>query len=140
VEEHPAFQRKLRDMLVRYSLLMQTPEKLKRAIDTTPVWKPIVEGMKNLEKGGRLVINAIRKEAVDQEALLGLDYARDLWLEKEIKSVANVTRQDIAEFLPLAAEIPIKPEFQEYGPEEANKALLELKQGKIRGAKVLRIA
>jgi propanol-preferring alcohol dehydrogenase len=64
----------------------------------------------------------------------------DLWLEKEIKSVANVTRQDIAEFLPLAAEIPIKPEFQEYGLEEANKALLELKRGKIRGAKVLRIA
>lgn len=118
----------------------ETPEKLKRAIDTTPVWKPIVEGLKNLEKGGRLVINAIRKEAVDQEALSGLDYARDLWLEKEIKSVANVTRKDIAEFLPLAAEIPIKPEFQEYGLEEANKALLELKQGKIRGAKVLRIA
>jgi propanol-preferring alcohol dehydrogenase len=77
---------------------------------------------------------------VDQDALLGIDYARHLWLEKEIKSVANVTSQDIAEFLALAAEIPIKPEYQEYSLEEANKALLELKQGKIRGAKVLRIA
>ncbi|MFZ5453654.1 MAG: zinc-dependent alcohol dehydrogenase family protein [Thermodesulfobacteriota bacterium] len=115
------------------------PEKLHRAIDTTPVWRPIVEGLKNLEKGGRLVINAIRKEEADKEALLKIDYARHLWLEKEIKSVANVCRQDVAEFLELAAQIPIKPEFQEYGLEEANKALVELKERKIRGAKVLRI-
>jgi propanol-preferring alcohol dehydrogenase len=118
----------------------ETPERLMRAIDTTPVWKPIVDCLKNLERGGRLVINAIRKESVDQKVLLDIDYARDLWLEKEIKSVANVTRKDIADFLPLAAAIPIKPEHQEYGLEEANQALLELKQGKIRGAKVLRIA
>jgi propanol-preferring alcohol dehydrogenase len=118
----------------------ETPEKLQRAIDTTPVWQPIVEALKNLEKGGRLVINAIRKEEVDKKALLTIDYARHLWLEKEIKSVANVSRQDVAEFLELAAQIPIKPEFKEYGLEEANKALVELKERKIRGAKVLRIA
>ena len=118
----------------------ETPEKLQRAIDTTPVWQPIVEALKNLDKGGRLVINAIRKEEADKEALLKIDYARHLWLEKEIKSVANVSRQDVAEFLELAAQIPIKPEFQEYGLEEANKALVELKERRIRGAKVLRIA
>jgi alcohol dehydrogenase, propanol-preferring len=118
----------------------EPPGKLRRAIDTTPVWKPIVDCLKNLERGGTLVINAIRKESVDQKVWLDIDYARDLWLEKEIKSVANVARLDIAEFLTLAAEIPIKPEHQEYGLEEANQALLELKQGKIRGAKVLRIA
>ena len=117
----------------------EPPEKLRRAIDTTPVWGPIVEGLKHLEKGGRLVINAIRKEEADKEALLKIDYARHLWLEKEIKSVANVSRQDVAEFLELAAQIPLKPEFQEYGLEEANKALMELKERKIRGAKVLRI-
>ncbi|MDD2903906.1 MAG: zinc-dependent alcohol dehydrogenase family protein [Syntrophales bacterium] len=117
----------------------QPPEKLQRAIDTTPVWRPIIEGLQNLDKGGRLVINAIRKEKVDQEALLKIDYARHLWLEKEIKSVANVSRQDVAEFLELAAQIPIKPEFQEYALEEANQALVELKERKIRGAKVLRI-
>jgi len=115
------------------------PEKLHSAIDTTPVWKPIVEGLKNLEKGGKLVINAIRKEEIDKEALLALDYPGHLWLEKEIKSVANVARRDIGEFLELAAEIPIKPEVQEYGLEDANKALVELKERKIRGAKVLRI-
>jgi len=106
-------------------------------IDTTPVWKPIVEALKNLECGGRLVINAIRKEEVDKEYLMKLDYPIHLWLEKEIKSVANVTRRDVSEFLKLAAEIPIKPEVQEFPLEEANKALVELKEGRIRGAKVL---
>jgi len=114
-------------------------EKLPAAIDTTPAWRPVVEGLKNLERGGRLVINAIRKEEADKESLLKLDYPRHLWLEKEIKSVANVTRADVREFLQIAAEIPIKPEVQEFRLEEANKALVELKERKTRGAKVLRI-
>jgi len=117
----------------------ESPEKLDCIIDTTPVWKPIVEALKNLEGGGRLVINAIRKEDVDKEYLVKLDYPTHLWLEKEIKSVANVERRDISEFLELAATIPIKPEVEEFTLEEANKALLELKGRKIRGAKVLRI-
>jgi len=62
-----------------------------------------------------------------------------LWMEKEIKSVANVTRQDVREFLQLAVEAQIKPEFQEYELKDANRALLDLKQGKIRGTKVLKI-
>jgi len=117
----------------------ESPEKLDCIIDTTPVWKPVIEAMKNLDRGGRLVINAIRKEEVDKEYLLKLDYPTHLWLEKEIKSVANVARRDVAEFLGLAAEIPIKPEFQEYSLDEANQALGELKARKIRGAKVLKI-
>lgn len=88
---------------------------------------------------GRLVINAIRKEEVDKEYLLRLDYPTHLWLEKEIKSVANVSRRDVSEFLALAAEMRIKPEVQEFALEEANKALVELKTRRIRGAKVLRI-
>ena len=115
----------------------ECPEKLQAAIDTTPAWKPIVEALKNLEPGGRLVVNAIRKEEADKHALLKLDYPRHLWLEKEIKSVANVARKDVEEFLALAAAIPIRPEVQEYKLEEANTALLELKERKIRGAKVL---
>jgi propanol-preferring alcohol dehydrogenase len=114
-----------------------SPEKLDCIIDTTPVWKPVVEALKNLRGGGRLIINAIRKEDVDEEYLLKLDYPIHLWLEKEIKSVANVARSDISEFLQLAAQIPIRPEVQEFGLEEANKALAELKDRKIRGAKVL---
>ncbi|MEW6686767.1 MAG: zinc-dependent alcohol dehydrogenase family protein [Candidatus Edwardsbacteria bacterium] len=117
----------------------ESPERLSCAIDTTPVWTPIVEALKNLERGGRLIINAIRKEEVDKDSLLKLDYPHHLWFEKEIKSVANVTRSDVSEFLQLAAEIPIRPEVQEFKLEEANKALVELKERKIRGAKVLRI-
>jgi propanol-preferring alcohol dehydrogenase len=115
------------------------PEGLDAIIDTTPVWGPIGEAMKRLKPGGRLVINAIRKEEADKQVLLNLDYPSQLWMEKEIKSVANVTRADVREFLELAAEANIKPEYQEYDLEEANQALFEMKQGKIRGAKVLRL-
>jgi propanol-preferring alcohol dehydrogenase len=115
------------------------PEVLDAVIDTTPVWAPDLEGLKRLKPGGRLVINAIRKQETDKESLLKLDYPSQLWMEKEIKSVANVTRQDVREFLHLAAEAKITPEIQEYELNDANRALLELKQGRIRGAKVLRV-
>lgn len=116
------------------------PEKMQAIIDTTPVWKPVVASLANLAPGGRLVINAIRKESSDLESLLQLDYPKHLWLEKEIKSVANVTRTDVAELLDLAAESGIKPDVEIYPMEEANRALRELKTGKIRGAKVLQIS
>jgi alcohol dehydrogenase, propanol-preferring len=116
------------------------PEKLHAIIDTTPAWKPVVEALKHLVPGGRLVINAIRKEESDKDELLFLDYPAHLWLEKEIKSVANVARRDISEFLALAARIPLRPAVEEYPLMEANRALAELREGKIRGAKVLRIA
>jgi propanol-preferring alcohol dehydrogenase len=116
-----------------------SPQKLDAIIDTTPVWKPVVEALRNLDNGGRLVVNAIRKEDVDKETLLKLDYPSHLWMEKEIKSVANVTRQDVREFLELSVEAGIRPDVQEYALEDANQALLELRQGKIRGAKVLKI-
>jgi alcohol dehydrogenase, propanol-preferring len=118
----------------------ESPKKLNAIIDTTPVWKTIVEALKNLEPAGRLIINAIRKEDRDKNYLMQLDYGDHLWLEKEIKSVANVTHRDIEEFLTLAARIPIIPEVQEYPLNAANRALIELKEGKIRGAKVLRIS
>jgi len=117
-----------------------SPQKLDAIIDTTPVWKPVVEALRNLGNGGRLVVNAIRKEDVDKEYLLKLDYQSHLWMEKEIKSVANVTREDVREFLVLAAKSNIRPEYQEYPLEDCNQALVELRQGKIRGAKVLRIS
>jgi propanol-preferring alcohol dehydrogenase len=113
------------------------PEGLDAVIDTTPVWGPDLEALKRLKPGGRLVINAIRKQDTDQQVLSTLDYPWQLWMEKEIKSVANVTRADVREFLQLAAEAGIKPEFQEYELKDANQALLEMKQGKIRGTKVL---
>lgn len=116
------------------------PSALDAVIDATPVWGPDMEALKRLKPGGRLVINAIRKQDADREVLSTLDYPSQLWMEKEIKSAANVTRADVREFLQLAAEAGIKPEFQEYELKDANLALNELKQGKIRGAKVLRVS
>jgi alcohol dehydrogenase, propanol-preferring len=115
------------------------PVKLKAIIDTTPVWKTIVAAMDNLEPGGRLVINAIRKEESDKDELLSMDYGRHLWLEKEIKSVANVTRKDVEEFLKLAFEYTIKPEVEIFAFDDALKALKEIKEKKIKGAKVIKI-
>lgn len=113
------------------------PQQLHCIIDTTPAWKPIIKALENLKPGGRLVINAIRKEETDKDLLLHLQYPEHLWLEKEIKSVANITRQDVEEFLLLASLIPIQPEVQLYPLAGANLALTELKKGHIRGAKVL---
>ena len=116
------------------------PQLMAAVIDTTPAWKPVVSALRYLAPGGRLVINAIRKEVHDNDLLAELDYPSQLWLEKEIKSVANVTRFDVREFLRLAAEIPIHPVYEEYALEDANRPLMELKQRKIRGAKVLRVS
>jgi propanol-preferring alcohol dehydrogenase len=113
------------------------PLELDTVIDTTPVWKPDLEALKRLRPGGRLVINAIRKEDADKPLLATLDYPSQLWMEKEIKSVANVTRGDVREFLSLASLAGIRPEYQEYELTHANRTLLEMKQGKIHGAKVL---
>ena len=116
------------------------PGMLDAVIDTTPAWKPVVEAMNHLRPGGRLVINAIRKENRDKDYLLKLNYHEHLWMEKEIKSVANVARNDVSEFIKLAAQIPIIPEIEEYPLESANEALMELKERKIRGAKVLNLS
>jgi propanol-preferring alcohol dehydrogenase len=117
----------------------RSPDRLHAIIDTTPAWKPVVEALVNLRPGGRLVINAIRKEDADKDSLLKLSYNDHLWLEREIKTVANITQFDIREFLPLAADIPLHPEVTTYRLEDANRALVELKRGRVKGAKVLLI-
>jgi propanol-preferring alcohol dehydrogenase len=109
--------------------------KLDCAIDFTPVGETVPNALRVLEKGGRLVLAVIRK----RNPIPPLDYAQLLWDEKEIKSVANVTRKNARDFLPLAAEIPIIPEVQEFKLEEANEDLILLKQGKVQGAAVLRM-
>ena len=118
--------------------VMDTPPfKAHVIIDTTPAWKTVVQSLLHLERGGRLVINVIRKENNDKNELLNLEYKDHLWLEKEIKSVTNITRYDVEEFLKLAAEIPIIPVVQVYPFDQANEALLDLKRKHIKGAKVL---
>jgi len=118
----------------------QPPELLESIIDTTPAWTPAVSALRVLAPGGRLVVNAIRKEAGDVAALQSIDYATHLWMEKEIKSVANVTRADVREFLDIAASAGIVPELEEFPMAQANRALRALKEQHVRGAKVLRIS
>jgi propanol-preferring alcohol dehydrogenase len=117
----------------------EPPEKLHCIIDTTPVWKTVLAALDFLKPGGRLVINAIRKENVDEEHLKEFDYTRHLWMEKEIKSVANVTSSDVRNFLKTASEIPIKPDVKVYPFGKANEALMDIKNRKIKGAKVLKV-
>jgi propanol-preferring alcohol dehydrogenase len=113
------------------------PEPLQAIIDTTPAWAPVVQALANLRPGGRLVINAIRKEDRDKPELLELNYHDHLWMERELKSVANITRFDIEQFLPIAAAIPLCPQITTYRLEDANRALVELRHQPVRGAKVL---
>ncbi len=115
------------------------PQRLDAIIDTTPAWQPVLAALAVLRPGGRLVINAIRKQADDAGLLASLRYEDHLWLEKEIKSVANITHRDIAEFLPIAADIPLAVEIECFALEDANRALRELRAGDVRGAKVLSI-
>lgn len=108
-------------------------------IDTTPAWKPVLAALERLRPGGRLVINAIRKENADRNLLATIRYEDHLWQEKEIKTVANITHRDIADFLPVAARVPLNVEVQSYPLEAANEALRDLRAGHVRGVKVLEI-
>jgi len=121
------------------STTARAPKLLQAIIDTTPAWLPVVESLANLRAGGRLVINAIRKEDRDKDALRDLSYHEHLWMEREIKSVANITARDIREFLSVAAAAHIRPEVETYALSNANQALIELKTKPVRGAKVLLI-
>lgn len=113
------------------------PMQANAIIDTTPVWSTVTGSLLQLKPGGRLVINAIRKESADLNALLKIRYQDHLWMEKEIKTVANITRTDVEDFLTLAASIPIRPAIETYPFEKANEALIDLKHKHVKGAKVI---
>ena len=110
------------------------PRRLHIAIDFTPVGETVARALELLNKGGRLVINAIRK----QTPVL-LDYAKHLWEEKEVKSVANVAREDVKQFIEFYTRHGIETHVQVYKLSEANKALRDLKVARTRGAPVLKI-
>lgn len=114
------------------------PEQLDAIIDTTPAWKPVVEALGHLAPGGRLIVNAIQKTSTDQRELLRIDYATHLWMEHEIRSVANVTRTDVREMLATAAEFGLRPTVETMRLEDANDALARIGSAtRLRGAIVL---
>ena len=109
------------------------PAKLDRAIIFAPVGSLIPVALGHLRNAGTLCINAIHTSPIPE-----MPYSL-LWGERTIRTVANVTRQDAEEFLPLAAEIPIRSVNQVFALNEANKALQMLKHSQINGSAVLQI-
>ena len=107
------------------------PVALDAAVTFAPVGYVVVEALKAVARGGTVAINAIH---LDRIPGFGYDL---LWGERQLRSVANFTRQDAAEFLDLAAEIPIRTVPDVYPLGDANLALIRLKEGLVEGAAVL---
>jgi propanol-preferring alcohol dehydrogenase len=107
------------------------PSPLDAAITFAPAGDVVVAALRAVDRGGTVAINAIHLDRIPQ-------FSYDLlWLERSLRSVANFTRADAAEFLALAAEIPVRTTVQEYPLSEANRALADLSEGKVGGAAVL---
>lgn len=103
--------------------------KLDRAVTFAPSGDVVVAALASLRKGGVVAINAIHLDHIPQ-----FDYDSLLWGERQIRSVANMTRADARDFLKLAAEIDLRPKVTSFSLDEANEALLAVKQDAIDGA------
>jgi propanol-preferring alcohol dehydrogenase len=110
------------------------PEPLDAAVTFAPAGSVVAAALKALDRGGTVAINAIHLDRLPE-----MPYS-DLWWERSIRSVANFTRRDATEFLELAARIPVRAEHDLFELDRANEALAALKEGKVRGAAVLRCA
>jgi propanol-preferring alcohol dehydrogenase len=104
------------------------PEPLDAAITFAPAGSVVVDALRALAPGGTVVVNAIHLDGIP-----AFDYDL-LWGERSIRSVANVTRADAAEFLRLATEIPITTDWRAYPLAEANAALADLANGRVGAA------
>jgi propanol-preferring alcohol dehydrogenase len=105
---------------------------LDRAITFAPSGKIVVDALSCLRKGGVVAINAIH---LDQ--MPAFDYDKLLWGEREIRSVANMTRADATDFLKIAQELKIQPKVTTFSLMEANKALLAVKNETEHGSAVI---
>ena len=106
--------------------------KLDRAVTFAPSGDVVVAALASLRKGGVVAINAIHLDHIPQ-----FDYDSLLWGERQIRSVANMTRADARDFLKLAAEINLRPKVTSFSLDQANEALLAVKQDAIDGAAVI---
>ena len=107
------------------------PVPLDAAITFAPSGDVVVAALRALDRGGVVAINAIHLDRVPE-----LDYD-DLWWERTIRSVANVTRADVRELLELAVAIPIRTRTEVLALDDANTALRRLSEGDVRGSFVL---
>src|SRR5271165_7597871 len=105
------------------------PVALDRAITFAPSGDVVVAALASLRKGGVVAINAIHLDRIPE-----FDYDRLLWGERQLRSVANMTRADARDFLQLASEIGLKPQVTTFPLDRANEALLAVKEDSIDGA------
>ena len=107
------------------------PEPLEAAITFAPSGDVVAAALGALDRGGTVAVNAIHLDRIPE-----LPY-ESLWWERSLRSVANVTRDDARAFLALAAEIPVRTEYERHALEDANLALSRLARGEVEGAAVL---
>ena len=107
------------------------PVPLDAAITFAPVGEVVVAALRALDRGGIVAVNAIHLDRIPEFAY------RDLWWERQIRSVANSTRRDARDFIEVAARIPVHTVTDAYPLAEANTALARLKRGEVAGAAVL---
>jgi propanol-preferring alcohol dehydrogenase len=108
------------------------PVELDRAVTFAPSGDVVVSALASLRKGGVVAINAIHLDRIPQ-----FDYDSLLWGERQIRSVANMTRQDARDFLKIANDIGLKPKVQSFPLEKVNEALALLKGDAVDGAVAL---
>jgi len=111
----------------------KAPELIDAAIIFAPVGTLVLDALRALRKGGTVALAGIVMSPIP-----AMDYNL-LYHERVVRSVANSTRQDAHELLELAAEVPVRTEIQTFALEQANEALLALKQSRVDGAGVLQI-
>jgi propanol-preferring alcohol dehydrogenase len=107
------------------------PVPLDAAITFAPVGSVVIDALRAVDRGGTVVINAIHLDRVPE-----FDYGL-LWWERSLRSVANVTRDDVRSFLEIAPKVPVVTEYDTYPLDKANRALVDARDGKVRGAAVL---
>jgi propanol-preferring alcohol dehydrogenase len=108
------------------------PVQLDRAITFAPSGQVVVKALSSLRKGGVVAINAVHLDQIPS-----FDYNALLWGERQIRSVANMTRKDAQDFLAIAAELKMRPDVLQFPLEEANRALLAVKEESYTGSVVL---
>jgi alcohol dehydrogenase, propanol-preferring len=108
------------------------PVELDRAVTFAPAGEVVIAALSSLRKGGVVAINAIHLDRIPE-----FEYDRLLWGERQIRSVANMTRTDARDFLRIAAEIKLRPRMTAFPLERANEALDALKRDSIDGAAVI---
>ena len=108
------------------------PVELDRAVTFAPSGDVVVAALSSLRKGGVVAINAIHLDRIPQ-----FDYDRLLWGERQLRSVANMTRSDARDFLQIAAEINLRPKITTFSLDQANEALAAVKNDAINGAAVI---